>query len=206
MIKLTEQKSLDYQIPYFTPLEQLEFIPGIWVNGKCFWLQHSGEKILYDEEIIVKVKQEHVHSKISFYNLYVSNHSSVIKDIKILAMYHYSYPSSDQFSFVSPTENVIFQLADRKIYMINGHCNGEGITEYTNQPFWNVFTDRIWHKQDKGALKYQPMARGHSASILAMKMFIHPHETANVSTWCIRGTDKNELIFLDKALKATRKE
>ena len=204
MIKLTEPKNNDHRVLPTTPLEQLEFIPGVWLNGNCFWLQNSGEKVIYDEEVIVKVKQEQIHSKIRFFNLYVSNHSSKIKEMKVLATYHCSHVSPDQFSFVSPAENVIFHLTNKNVYLVNGHCNGTGIMEYSIQPHWKVFTDQVWNCQKKGKLKYQPMAKGDSSSILAMKVSIKPHETIKISTWSIKGKNKNELISLDKALLANK--
>jgi hypothetical protein len=200
MINVTEPRIQDQSIRQSARKEQLEYIPGIWLNGKCYWMQDSDEKILYDEEIIVRVKQEKFHSKIRFFNLYVSNHSNSIKDLKVLAMYHYSFASSEQFSFVSPSENVIFHLANKNIYLVNGLCNGVGISDYTIHPYWNVFTDRIWSSLEKGTLKYQPMSKGHSASILAMKLSVKPHETAKICTWSIQGTEKSELISLDTSL------
>jgi hypothetical protein len=205
MIKLTEPKNNDKRIGLKSSLEFLECIPGIWLDGNCYWLHNSGEKVIYEEEIIVKVKQEQVHSKIRLFNLYVSNHSSKMKDIKILVMHHYPHASGEQFSFVSPTENVIYHLANKHVYIVNGQCNGIGMKEYTIQPHWNVFTDRIWSCLEKGSLRYQPMAKGHSASIIAMKVSIEPHETAKISTWSIKGKSKSELISLDKALLANRK-
>jgi hypothetical protein len=204
MIKLSEPKNIDKRTLRKGTVEFLEYIPGIWLDGKSYWLHNSGEKVLYEEEIIVKVKQEQVHSKIRYLNLYVSNHSSKIKEMKILVMYHYSHAAPEQFSFVSPTENVIYHLANKHVYMVNGQCNGIGIKEYTIQPYWNVFTDRIWSCLEKGSLRYQPMAKGHSANIIAMKVSIEPHETVKFSTWSIKGKSKSELISLDKALLANR--
>lgn len=206
MIELTEPKNDDNQIIHNVSLETLEYTPGIWVDGNCYWLHNSGEKVIHEKEIIVKVKQEQIHSKICLLNLYVSNHSNKMKDIKILVMHHCPYAFLEQFSFVSPTENVIYHLANKDIYMINGQCNGIGVKEYTIQPHWNVFTDQIWSCLEKGSLRYQPMAKGHSASIIAMKVSIKPHGAARISTWSIKGKSKNELISLDKALLANIRE
>jgi hypothetical protein len=204
-MELIELKNSDHRDMPAPLIEQLDYIPGVWINGNCYWLKNSSEKVIYDEEVIVKVKQEQIHLKIRFFNLYVSNHSSKIKEMKVLTIHHCSHISPDQFSFVSPVENVVFHLTDKNVYLVNGQSNGVGIVEYSIQPYRKVFTDQVWNCQEKGNLKYQPMAKGDPASILAMKIFIKPYETVKISTWSIKGKSKNELILLDKALLATRK-
>lgn len=69
-------------------IEQLQLIPGIWVNGKVYWMQNCTEKVIYDEELVIKLKLEHIHSKISFAKIYISNHSKTTKEIKVLVMHH----------------------------------------------------------------------------------------------------------------------
>jgi hypothetical protein len=181
-------------------VEQLQFVPGIWVDGQYYWLNTSMEKVIYEEELVLKVKQEQIHSKIRLSNIYVSNHSDREKEVKILVMHQYPNPCHEQLTFISPTENRIFHLADKKIHMVNGQFHGKPLTECTTMSQWNVFTDQIWNSIEKGILKYQPMAKGLSASIFALKMTLKPHETKKVHTWAINGKDKNEVLFLEQAL------
>lgn len=180
--------------------DQLQFFPGIWVDGKYFWLQNSNEKVFYDEELVIKVKQEPIHSKIRFSSVYVSNHGQHAKEIKILAMYHYPHVSREQLTFVSPSENRIFHLVNNNVYMVNGQYREVGIKECTAMPQWNVFTDKIWSSLKKGSLMYQPMAKGLASSIFTIKMTINPHETNKMNTWVINGTSKNEVISLEQVL------
>jgi GH15 family glucan-1,4-alpha-glucosidase len=180
--------------------ETLQFIPGIWVNGKYQWLQNGTEKIIYEEGITFRVKQEQVHSKIRFSSVYVGNHSNQLKEIKVLAMHHLSNVGRDHLTFFSPSDNRIFHHANKQVFLVNGQCQGTGIKDYTVMPLWSVYTDQIWASLQTGGLKYQPMAKGPAASIYAIKVVINPHETVKLNTWMISGSSKKELISMEQAL------
>lgn len=199
-MNLTEPQKNKQTTTHQLPMESLQFIPGIWVNGKYLWLHNCTEKVIYDEEVIINVKQKQPHSKIRFSSVYVGNHSNQVKEIKLLAMHHYSNVHQDNLTFVSPTDNRIFHHANEHVFLVNAEYNGLGMKEYTTMPQWNVYTDQIWSSLKKGNLKYQPMANGPAASIFSIKMSIGPHETSKLNTWTITGTNKNELISMEQAL------
>lgn len=201
MIKLTtefqnEKNASDLE----SVMDTIQFIPGIWVNGKYFWLQNTMEKVIYDESLMLKVKQEQIPSQISLSSVFVSNHSDQTKPINLLAMHHFLNVGHDHLTFVSPVENHIFHHANEMVYLVNGYCNKSCIKEYSVVPLWNAYTDRIWSSIQKGNLKYQPMAKGPAASIFTMKMCIEPHQTLKMDTWTISGSNKSELLSLEKAL------
>ncbi|WP_237389603.1 hypothetical protein [Bacillus sp. USDA818B3_A] len=181
-------------------MEALQFVPGMWVDGKYFWLKNTMEEVIYEESLLIKVKQEQLHSKISLSSVLVSNHSDQSKQITILAMHHFRDNEPDHLTFGSPVDNHIFHHANKMIYLVNGRCSKACMKEYTTVPLWNAYTDRIWASIEKGNLKYQPMAKGPAASILTMSMSIEPHQTAEMDTWIISGTNKNELFSIEKAL------
>jgi hypothetical protein len=201
-MNLTEQQKQKHkQTPiHQLPLEPLQFIPGLWVDGKYFWLQGCTEKVFNEEELIIKVKQEQYHSKIRFSSVYVSNHSEQPKDVKLLAMHYYPNVIQDNLAFVSPTDNRIFHLANKHIFLVNAEYSGAGRKEYTTMPQWNVYTDKIWSSLQKGNLNYIPMSKGPAASIFAVKMTIEPHGIRKMNTWTITGSNKNELISMEQAL------
>lgn len=62
------------------------FSPGIWLNGKVYWLGNVTEKLLPQEDLSIKIKQADVHSRVEFFNLYVTNHSKVSKEAKLILM------------------------------------------------------------------------------------------------------------------------
>ncbi|MFK9093293.1 hypothetical protein ACJEBI_17650 [Bacillus salipaludis] len=200
MMNLTELQKNQHIPKSQLPTEILQFVPGIWVNGKYLWLQNCTEKVIYDEELIMKVKQEQIHSKIRFSSIFVSNHSNQTKEIKILAMHHFLNVGQDHLTFVSPTDNQIFHHANKKVFLVNAQYQHSGMQEYTAIPLWNAYTDQIWSSLQNGSLKYQPMAKGSAASIFAMKISIAPHETSKMNTWTITGSSKNELISMEHAL------
>ncbi len=179
---------------------QLHYTAGIWINGKYEWLQNCREKILYEDQLIMKVKQEQIHSKIHLNHVYVSNHSDKPKKVKILAMHHHSKISQEHFTFASPKDQVIFHFGKKEIYLVNGQVCGAGIKEYTIQPYWNVLTDKIWDCLDKGHLKYQPMAKGPAASIFTLDAKVEPHQTIKLKTWMIKGNNKQDLMRFNQAL------
>ncbi|WP_307404066.1 hypothetical protein [Neobacillus ginsengisoli] len=200
MIKLTEGKNNNQNRFTQKSLDRLEFIPGIWVNGKSYWLQHNTEKVINVEALVLKVKQDHIHSKIHFFNLYVSNHSNQTKEMKILAQHHYTNVSQEHFTFISPADNRIFHLANNNVFLVNGQCDGVGIQECTIQPFWRIYIDQIWSSLRNGSLIYQPMAKGPASSIFTMKISVGPRETKKSSIWSISALNKDEVISLDQAL------
>jgi len=200
MMNLTDLQ-INQQTPKpILPLDILQFVPGIWVNGQYFWLQNCTEKVIYDEELIIKVKQEQLYSNIRFSSVYVSNHGNQTKEIKVLVMHYFLYVGQDHLVFVSPIDRHIFHHANQKVFLVNAQYNKTDKIEYTAIPQWNAYTDQIWGSIQKGNLKYQPMAKGPAASIFAVKMSISPHETSKMNTWTITGSSKNELISIEKAL------
>ncbi|MEH7483254.1 hypothetical protein V7157_19735 [Neobacillus drentensis] len=197
---LTEQQKYKQTPVHQLPPDTLQFIPGLWANGKYVWLHDCTEKVFQEEEIIIKVKQEQPHSKVRFSSVYVSNHSEQTKEIKILALHYFPNVIQDNLAFVSPTDYRIFHLANKNIYLVNGDINGVGMKEYTAMPQWKVFTDQIWSSLQKGNLNYLPMAKGPAASIFAMKMTIESHGIAKMNTWTMTASNKSELISMEEAL------
>ncbi|WP_066312206.1 hypothetical protein [Bacillus sp. FJAT-29814] len=181
-------------------IDQLQFIPGIWVNGRYFWLQNGSEKVIYDEALTLNVKREQVHSKIRFSSIFAGNHSDYQKEIKLLAMHHFSSFDQDGLTFISPSDNMILHIAGKQTFLVNAAYKGTGLKEYTTIPLWNAYTDQIWSSLQKGTLKYQPMVKGPAASIFAVNITIPPKETIKMKVWAIAGTGKKELISIEKAL------
>lgn len=199
-MNLAERKNNKKSYARNAPIEQLQLIPGLWVNGNCFWMQDQAEKVIYEEGLVMKVKQEQLHSRIRFSTVYVSNYSNQKKEVRILTMHQYPNPTGEQLTFVSPTDNRIFHLANKTVYMVNGQYNGIGMRDSTVMPQWNAFTDQIWSSLKKGCLKYQPMVKGLAASIFMEYLTLDSHETKKMNTWTIWGTSKDEVQSIERAL------
>ncbi len=176
------------------------FNPGIWVDGKVYWLGNRTEKLLPQEELSVKIKQANVHSKIEFFDIYVTNHSKNQKKAKLILMQLFADGAKEQFSFVSPNETAIYHFVDKKIYLVNGLNNNSLMKQCTVQPIWNVSTERLWNSMDTGRLSYQPMAKGAAASLFSLDLTMYPRETRKSSCWIIEGTEKNAVEYLNKLL------
>lgn len=200
MINLNERPKHSQPLFPISSKEQLHFTPGIWIDGKGYWLHTHGEKVIYDKQIVLKVKQEQVHSKIRLFHLYLSNHSSLVRNLKILGMHYHSCLSNDHFTFASPNDRMIFHLAEKEMFLVNGIFNGKRLEEYTIHSYWNSFTDEIWSDMDKGTLKYQPMVKGPAVSIFSFEAAVRPRDHVKVNTWIINGRDKQEIIALNQAL------
>ncbi|MCM3566612.1 hypothetical protein [Neobacillus mesonae] len=200
MINTLEFKQNRHFLNRQSSVEQLHFIPGIWVDGRYFWLPNQMEKVLYGDGLILKVLKKQIHTKISFNQLIISNHGSHEKNIKILAMHHFQNVNKDCLTFISPTDQRIFHHGGQNVFLVNLQHHKEDIKEYTTIPLWNAFTDQIWSSLQKGHLKYQPMAKGPAASILAVNIKVNPQKTEKISTWSISGKNKNDLIAMEQAL------
>jgi|UPI00041CB92C hypothetical protein len=184
--------------------EQLHFIPGIWVDGKACWITNAGEKIFYEEQVLIKTHMEQIHSKIRFFNIYVSSQSTKPLNIKILMMNHHPHPGKGHFAFISPTDSVTYHLADQKLNLVNAYSKGAFKKQSTILPYWNVYTDQIWANLEKGSLKYQPMVKGDAASIITYEKIFAPKETVKIHCWSIMGDSKTELFSLDRSLLKNR--
>jgi hypothetical protein len=183
---------------YFLP--QLQLVTGIWINGQTYWLHNQNEKIISPEKLTVKIKQENLFSKIRNSHIYITNHDESEKNIKIVMMHRYVHASKDHLAFISPREQVIFHLANKNVFLVNGQFEGQAIQQATIQPFWSLNTDYMWSCESKGTLKYQPMAKGIAVSMFTLNLSIPSHETKIASTWTIQGEAKSELLNVNDAL------
>jgi hypothetical protein len=181
-------------------LPQLQLVIGIWIKGQTYWLHNQSEKIITNEKLTVKIKQENIFSKIRNSHILITNHDKIEKNVKLVLMHRYIHASKDHLAFISPTDQVIFHLANKKVFLVNGHCEGQAIQQATIQPFWSINTGYMWHCENKGTLKYQPMAKGIAVSMFTFNLSISSHETKMASTWTIQGEAKSELLNVNDAL------
>lgn len=184
-------------------IDRLIFTPGIWVNGKMYWLKNRGERFLISEGISVKIKHRSPHSKINFFDVFVTNHGKEERQVKLLMMHHPHHIMKEPFSFVSPVEKVIYHLSNGMIYLVNGLHNGKGFHHYTIQPKWNIARNNFWDCQEKGILKYIPMLKGSAASIHTFDLNLSARGTQRCSSWSITGNSKLEINELNKRLLKT---
>jgi hypothetical protein len=199
-MKVNAYLQIDKEENYERSRKPLIFSPGIWVNGKVYWLGNMTEKLLPQEDLSIRIKQANVHSKVDFFDLYVTNHSKVDKEARLILMQRHAESALEQFSFVSPNENVIFHFADKRVYLVNG-LNGNGtMKQCTVQPIWNVSTERLWNCRKSGKLNYQPMAKGSAASLFSLDLKMNPRETQKSSCWMIEGNEKNTVVNLNAML------
>jgi hypothetical protein len=174
---------------------------GLWVDGKLYWLQNSSEKLLLEESLTISIREQPIHSNICLSNIYITNHISKARELKIFVMHYHENHSADQFTFVSPTEKVIYHLANGAVYLVNGHMNGVYMNEYSVQPIWNFETDKFWKTKNKGTLNYQPMYRGPSCSIFLINILLPGLTTSKGNSWIITGDSKNKMIQLNQVLR-----
>jgi hypothetical protein len=180
--------------------KKMVFIPGIWADGKVEWLESGFGKILLSDELSIEIKQANIHSKVEFYDLYVTNHSSSEREVKLILMQRLAATQSEQFSFVSPKEDVIFQVAEKRIFLMNGISSYGRKKQCTVQPLWNNNTERLWNCQKTGRLNYQPLAKGSAACLISLDLNLGPGETQKSTCWTIDGTEKLTVLNLNQML------
>ncbi len=183
---------------------KLRMIPGLWIDGKTYWMENGYKKLFPEEKISVYVKTNNVHSKIAFFKCFIINHDDRPRKVKLLIQHKHECSSREHFSFISPAENVIFHKADSKVFLVNGQLNGKKMTECSIQPYWNLYSDQIWYCRNKGILKYYPMAKGNAISIFALTIDFGGKETAEAETWIINGESKSELLQYNQLLLKKR--
>ncbi|MBS4191295.1 hypothetical protein KHA94_13985 [Bacillus sp. FJAT-49705] len=183
--------------------EGLEMIPGIWIEGKTYWLTSGTEELMQEEGISVDVEQESSRSDLQSFNINITNHYQQSKNVKLLIQNRYQHQDYNHFSFISPTENAVFHLIDNQVYLIDGFCHGMVREACSVQPIWDIYMDRIWSCSKMGKLKYNPMANGNAASILLYNINFKGIETFEGKTWMIKGRNEVELIKLNEALLKT---
>lgn len=192
--EITESKHEEYFLP------QLQLIIGLWINGQTYWLNNQNEKMITQEKLTIRLKQEYLFSKIRNSQIIIKNHDDVEKNVRVVFMHRYVQASKDHLAFISPSEQVIFHLANKKVFLVNGECEGQAIQQATIQPFWTMNTDYMWSCQSKGTLKYQPMAKGIAVSMFTLNLFIPSYETKKATTWTIQGESKSELLNVNQTL------
>jgi len=185
-------------------VEKLAMATGLWTSGKVYWSCDRTEFVLMKEEISLKIFVEQPHSKITVLNYFVCNHGKAEKQAKLLAMQYGHSFLKEHFAFVSPADEIVFHLMGKHIFLVDGRSDRDGKWELTVVPSWHNCMDVIWGNKEKGALKYNPTAKGNPASILSSDIIIPPGNTVRASTWMISGMDKNELLTLNKALLKNR--
>ncbi|PLR89488.1 hypothetical protein [Bacillus sp. T33-2] len=188
------------KIQKYVEREPLVTTPCLWLAGKAYWVNNNFERLIIKEGLSIKIKQEHIHSKIRLSDMYITNHNDCRKELKLIVMHQYAVASNDHFTFVSPTDKVIFHFANSQVFLVNGVASREKIQQSTVQPVWNVKTDNLWSCRENGHLKYQPMAKGLAASLYSIQLSIPACKTVKSSNWVIQGSAKDELLELNKAV------
>jgi hypothetical protein len=182
---------------------KLKMIPGLWINGKTYWAQDGGGTFIEEQAVSFDIMKTDLQSDICLYDATITNYTRDVQEVKLLMMYCNEISSEDQFAFVSPSENVIFHLMNKKLYLINGKASGKGLESTTVLPIWNVPGENIWSCEKKGKLRYQPLAKGKIASIFSFHMILQGHETQYGSSWVLFGEERKKLIHLNSALLKT---
>ncbi|WP_174734122.1 hypothetical protein [Mesobacillus harenae] len=172
---------------------------GIWENGRLNWLRESGEQLLTEQGLFIKISQPFIHSKLLLTKIAISNHLSYTRKIKLIIMHQHPKVRKEHLSFISPAEDVILHLASDRAYLVNGY-GGEGIQQRTIQPNWKVRSEQIWSSAEKGILLYQPMVKGAATSIYTADHTLAGRTTSHSSHWIIESSKEEELIHLNQVL------
>ena len=184
---------------------KLKVVPGVWMNGKTYWM-HDGEEHIHEEGVSVnwkKVTGDHIQMQ----EVMITNHLERPCHIKLmfkhLLMESETDDANDCLSFISPAKDVIFHLDDDHLFLIDGESRGYAKKAYTVQPFQNLFTGDIWACHRTGKLKYSPMVNGNAVSFCSFDFYFPGKGTTLGKSWIIRGKNDEELIKMNKALLKT---
>lgn len=180
----------------------LHVTPGIWIGGKTYWLQPGIEEKNLDEGIFLHIKKEHVQPGIRMHAVTITNQSFCPLHAKLIFQYRQKAYQED-FSFISPSKNVIYRLTDDTINLISGVSSSRTKSSCSVQPLWNIYQNEIWACAQSGILKYNPMANGNTVSIQIFDLDIEENETSVGKSWLISGQCEAELLKLNEMLLKT---
>jgi hypothetical protein len=183
--------------------EKLVATPGIWVNGKTYWIKNGNEELVLDEGISIYFRKEDLHPQIKYFDIFVTNHDYQEKEVKLLMMHRFEKATKDHFSFVSPVEKVIYHISDSAMYLVNGELDGNSINHCTIQQQWNFYSNQYWDCHDKGHLKYQPMGKGTVVSIYLFPLTLKARSTVKSNSWVISAHTKTDLMNLNSCFLKT---
>ncbi|MGG0716493.1 hypothetical protein ABE096_02675 [Robertmurraya massiliosenegalensis] len=175
--------------------------PGIWIDGKIYWLRDYREKFISEEKIFVFVKERSIHSKTKIHEVFIKNHGSHKRNIKVFFMHHYTEITREILTFVSPVEKSIFHIMNSSLFLVNGYCQGKMMDQMTVQPLWKVNTENIWQSLESGILQYQPMAKGMMVSVFSLEGSVEVNDTCKATSWLVNGENKREALQLNQAMK-----
>ena len=192
IIENNERASTDY----------FHVTPGIWIGGKTYWLQQEVEELNLDEGIFLHIKKEEFQPDISMLVVSITNQSFCPLHAKLIFQYRQKVFQED-FSFISPTKNVIFHLANNTLNLISGQSSSNTKSSCTVQPLWNIYDNKIWTCVQSGKLKYSPMANGNPVSIQIFDFDIEENETCIGKSWLISGQCETDLLKLNEMLIKT---
>ncbi|WP_102274561.1 hypothetical protein [Cytobacillus massiliigabonensis] len=183
-----------------TLIAGLHVIPGIWVNGSTYWMKQGKAELFLEEGISLHLKQDYDLHNAQLSSFEVINHRDHPKTVKVLFQHRTQYWDNNHVSFISPTENAVFHMADEQVHLVNG-CIGKGEVRktYTVQPLWNIYKNRIWDCLESGKIQYRPMAKGNVVSLLIYDYQFMGKGTFEGETWVINGNDEAELIHLNSS-------
>lgn len=174
---------------------------GIWIDGNTYWLRENHEKVIAEEEISIVVKEGSFHSRTRIQDVFIRNHGSRPRSLKLLFMHHYSKLDEELFTFVSPAEKVFFHIKNDLMFLVSGHHREMNKEQMTVQPLWSISSENMWKSMEQGILKYQPMAKGVMGSIFSFPLMIRENETSKANAWVVFGDNKNELLQIHGAIK-----
>lgn len=192
--------------------EGIDVIPGVWINGETYWLTSGIESMIPEEGISVYLKKEEGPSEVNVYHVSITNFRERQLHVKLLIQNRHSLSGNEinnifeetyHFSFISPSEKVVFHLDHDHVYLANGFFQGTESGASTVQSIRNVFTDNIWNCPRTGKLKYNPMAKGDAVSLFLYDFHFKGKQTLEGKTWVIRGKDESELVKINETLLKT---
>ncbi|MEH7526494.1 hypothetical protein V7149_24990 [Bacillus sp. JJ1503] len=192
--------------------EGIEVIPGIWIDGKTYWLTPGVETMFAEEGLSVHLQQEKGSPALQLYNVSITNFRERQLHVKLLIQnrhyqsrnrFNHFFEDHEHFSFISPSEKVVFHLDNHQVHLANGYCQGKTFRASTIQSIRNVFTDHIWACPTTGKLQYNPMANGDAVSLFLYDCHFKGKQTIEGESWIISGDNETELIKLNESLLKT---
>ncbi|MBP2241622.1 hypothetical protein J2Z40_002194 [Cytobacillus eiseniae] len=183
---------------------EMKMIPGVWVNGKTYWMKRGMDALVLDEGITLQLTEENIHHNTRIFVVKVTNHFRRSIKVKLLLQHRCCQWDYNHLSFISPLEDVVFHLANDSVHLVNGVGNCRNAKKIcTVLPLWNIYKDQIWKSSQSGTVQYCPLANGNAVSLLLYDLNFVDKGSFEGKSWIISGENEVELVKINESLLKT---
>ncbi len=189
---------------------------GVWVEGRFAWLSDpswnvevtseegtmSGTvKAVNDELCITLTLSDCVahDENIFIREALLENRSLETRTVKLFfaQQFRIAEDRSGSTGFYDPRVPAVIHYKGRVNFLVNGHADGAGFTDYSVGLFNMESRDGTYIDAEDGMLSKNPIEHGSVDSVIGFEFMMPPHTRKEVAYWILAGETIREVHALD---------